>query len=124
MATLNKANNKITLSGLHAYLPYINIALCSQHVALAIILVSLSVPSSKNLMKSMSVPCVGVINAIGFTISRETHCSVHIKVGFKVGMASIKAYTSQYVVLLMIALQLLILDHALCLPSTVLHQIQ
>ncbi|KAJ3534458.1 hypothetical protein NMY22_g6915 [Coprinellus aureogranulatus] len=50
--------------------------------------------------------CVGVVNTVGSTISRETHCGVHINAGPEVGVASTKAYTSQYVALIMIALQL------------------
>ncbi|EKM76709.1 hypothetical protein AGABI1DRAFT_115602 [Agaricus bisporus var. burnettii JB137-S8] len=50
--------------------------------------------------------CVGVVNTVGSTISRETHCGVHINAGPEVGVASTKAYTSQYVALMMIALQL------------------
>ncbi|KAH6917806.1 L-glutamine D-fructose 6-phosphate amidotransferase [Coprinopsis sp. MPI-PUGE-AT-0042] len=50
--------------------------------------------------------CVGVVNTVGSTISRETHCGVHINAGPEVGVASTKAYTSQYIALLMIALQL------------------
>ncbi|PFH50611.1 hypothetical protein AMATHDRAFT_75506 [Amanita thiersii Skay4041] len=50
--------------------------------------------------------CIGVVNTVGSTISRETHCGVHINAGPEVGVASTKAYTSQYVALLMIALQL------------------
>ncbi|KZT03762.1 isomerising glucosamine-fructose-6-phosphate aminotransferase [Laetiporus sulphureus 93-53] len=50
--------------------------------------------------------CVGVVNVVGSTISRETHCGVHINAGPEIGVASTKAYTSQYIALLMIALQL------------------
>jgi len=50
--------------------------------------------------------CVGVVNTVGSTISRETHCGVHINAGPEIGVASTKAYTSQYIALLMIALQL------------------
>lgn len=50
--------------------------------------------------------CVGVTNAVGTTISRETHCGVHINAGPEVGVASTKAYTSQYVALALIALTL------------------
>lgn len=50
--------------------------------------------------------CIGVVNTVGSTLSRETHCGVHINAGPEVGVASTKAYTSQYVALLMIALQL------------------
>ncbi|PSS32045.1 hypothetical protein PHLCEN_2v2190 [Hermanssonia centrifuga] len=50
--------------------------------------------------------CVGVVNTVGSTISRETHCGVHINAGPEIGVASTKAYTSQYIALLMVALQL------------------
>ncbi|PIL23364.1 hypothetical protein GSI_14675 [Ganoderma sinense ZZ0214-1] len=50
--------------------------------------------------------CVGVVNTVGSTISRETHCGVHINAGPEIGVASTKAYTSQYIALLMMALQL------------------
>ncbi|KXN66146.1 SIS domain-containing protein [Conidiobolus coronatus NRRL 28638] len=40
------------------------------------------------------------------TISRETHCGVHINAGPEIGVASTKAYTSQYISLLLMALQL------------------
>lgn len=50
--------------------------------------------------------CVGVVNTVGSTISRETHCGVHINAGPEIGVASTKAYTSQYIALIMIALQL------------------
>ncbi|TCD71914.1 glutamine--fructose-6-phosphate transaminase (isomerizing) [Steccherinum ochraceum] len=50
--------------------------------------------------------CVGVVNTVGSTMSRETHCGVHINAGPEIGVASTKAYTSQYIALLMIALQL------------------
>jgi len=35
--------------------------------------------------------CVGVVNTVGSTISRETHCGVHINAGPEVGVASTKA---------------------------------
>ncbi|KAJ7432212.1 hypothetical protein B0H11DRAFT_2176961 [Mycena galericulata] len=50
--------------------------------------------------------CVGVVNTVGSTLSRETHCGVHINAGPEVGVASTKAYTSQYIALLLMALQL------------------
>ena len=50
--------------------------------------------------------CIGVTNAVGTSISRETHCGVHINAGPEVGVASTKAYTSQYIALVLIALQL------------------
>ncbi|KEI40113.1 uncharacterized protein L969DRAFT_93939 [Mixia osmundae IAM 14324] len=49
---------------------------------------------------------VGVVNVVGSTISRETHCGIHINAGPEIGVASTKAYTSQYIALLMMAIQL------------------
>ncbi|KAI8909059.1 hypothetical protein EDD86DRAFT_226740, partial [Gorgonomyces haynaldii] len=50
--------------------------------------------------------CVGITNTVGSSISRETHCGVHINAGPEIGVASTKAYTSQYLALLMMALML------------------
>jgi glucosamine--fructose-6-phosphate aminotransferase (isomerizing) len=50
--------------------------------------------------------CVGVTNVVGTSISRETHCGVHINAGPEVGVASTKAYTSQFIALILVALQL------------------
>ncbi|KIO26050.1 hypothetical protein M407DRAFT_74993 [Tulasnella calospora MUT 4182] len=50
--------------------------------------------------------CVGVVNTVGSTISRQTHCGIHINAGPEIGVASTKAYTSQYIALVMMALQL------------------
>ncbi|KAI9025114.1 isomerising glucosamine-fructose-6-phosphate aminotransferase [Phycomyces nitens] len=49
---------------------------------------------------------VGVTNTVGSSISRETHCGVHINAGPEIGVASTKAYTSQYIALVMMAIQL------------------
>lgn len=40
------------------------------------------------------------------TLSRETHSGVHINAGPEIGVASTKAYTSQYIALVMMAVQL------------------
>lgn len=50
--------------------------------------------------------CVGVVNVVGSTISRESHCGIHVNAGPEIGVASTKAYTSQYIALLMMAIQL------------------
>ncbi|UZJ52201.1 hypothetical protein CBS101457_001521 [Exobasidium rhododendri] len=50
--------------------------------------------------------CLGVVNTVGSTISRETHCGIHINAGPEIGVASTKAYTSQYIALIMMAVQL------------------
>ncbi len=56
--------------------------------------------------KERGALCLGVTNTVGSTISRETHCGVHINAGPEISVASTKAYTSQFIALLMIALQL------------------
>ncbi|XP_010550839.1 PREDICTED: glutamine--fructose-6-phosphate aminotransferase [isomerizing] 2-like [Tarenaya hassleriana] len=48
--------------------------------------------------------CVGVTNTVGSAIARNTHCGVHINAGAEIGVASTKAYTSQIVVMVMVAL--------------------
>lgn len=50
--------------------------------------------------------CVGVTNTVGSTLSRETTCGVHINAGPEIGVASTKAYTSQFIALVMMALTL------------------
>ncbi|MEL6672983.1 MAG: glutamine--fructose-6-phosphate transaminase (isomerizing) [Bacteroidota bacterium] len=47
---------------------------------------------------------LGVVNAVGSTISRETHAGVYIHAGPEIGVASTKAFTSQVTVLSLIAL--------------------
>lgn len=47
---------------------------------------------------------VGIVNCVGSSISRATHCGVHINAGPEIGVASTKAYTSQYIALVMFAL--------------------
>ncbi|TPX31857.1 glutamine---fructose-6-phosphate transaminase (isomerizing) [Synchytrium microbalum] len=56
--------------------------------------------------KERGALCLGVCNTVGSTISRETHCGVHINAGPEISVASTKAYTSQFIALTMIALQL------------------
>merc|ERR1712192_125942 len=47
---------------------------------------------------------LGVTNTVGSTISRETHCGIHVNAGPEIGVASTKAYTSQFLALVMFAL--------------------
>ncbi|CCK68308.1 glutamine--fructose-6-phosphate transaminase (isomerizing) GFA1 KNAG_0A06500 [Huiozyma naganishii CBS 8797] len=49
---------------------------------------------------------VGIVNSVGSSLSRATHCGVHINAGPEIGVASTKAYTSQYIALVMVALSL------------------
>ena len=50
--------------------------------------------------------CVGITNVVGSAIARETDCGVHVNAGCEIGVASTKAYTSQIVVLIMVAVSL------------------
>ncbi|KAJ3320150.1 glutamine--fructose-6-phosphate transaminase (isomerizing) [Boothiomyces sp. JEL0866] len=56
--------------------------------------------------KERGALCLGVTNVVGSSISRETHCGVHINAGPELSVASTKAYTSQFIALTLIALQL------------------
>jgi len=49
---------------------------------------------------------VGVTNTVGSSICRESHCGIHINAGPEIGVASTKAYTSQFLSLVMFALVL------------------
>eukprot|EP00095_Tigriopus_kingsejongensis_P008094 maker-scaffold590_size129399-snap-gene-0.26 protein:Tk08094 transcript:maker-scaffold590_size129399-snap-gene-0.26-mRNA-1 annotation:"hypothetical protein DAPPUDRAFT_329474" len=54
--------------------------------------------------KSRGALIMGITNTVGSSISRESHCGVHINAGPEIGVASTKAYTSQIVSLSMFAL--------------------
>ncbi|KAI1292269.1 Glutamine--fructose-6-phosphate aminotransferase [isomerizing] 1 [Halotydeus destructor] len=47
---------------------------------------------------------VGVTNTVGSSICRESHCGIHINAGPEIGVASTKAYTSQFISIVMFAL--------------------
>lgn len=47
---------------------------------------------------------MGITNTVGSSICRESHCGVHINAGPEIGVASTKAYTSQFISLVMFAL--------------------
>jgi len=49
---------------------------------------------------------VGITNTVGSTISRETHCGVHLNAGPEIGVASTKAYTSQIIAMILFALMM------------------
>ena len=49
---------------------------------------------------------VGICNIAGSSVSRETECGVYTRCGHEVGVASTKAFTSQIVVLYLLALKL------------------
>lgn len=48
--------------------------------------------------------CIGITNVVGSTIDRDTTCGLHVNAGSEIGVASTKAYTSQIVSLIMLAL--------------------
>jgi glutamine---fructose-6-phosphate transaminase (isomerizing) len=50
--------------------------------------------------------CVGITNVVGSSISRLTDFGAHLNAGVEVGVASTKAYTSQVVVMTLVALLL------------------
>ncbi|ESO11967.1 hypothetical protein HELRODRAFT_62071, partial [Helobdella robusta] len=47
---------------------------------------------------------LGVTNTASSSICRESHCGIHINAGPEIGVASTKAYTSQYIALVLFAL--------------------
>ncbi|KAL9979022.1 hypothetical protein ACROYT_G016614 [Oculina patagonica] len=49
---------------------------------------------------------VGITNTVGSSISRESMCGCHINAGPEIGVASTKAYTSQFLALTMFALMM------------------
>merc|ERR1711916_173993 len=56
--------------------------------------------------KARGALCVGITNTVGSAIARQTHCGVHVNAGVEIGVASTKAYTSQCIALIMVALVL------------------
>lgn len=49
---------------------------------------------------------VGITNTVGSSICRESNCGVHINAGPEIGVASTKAYTSQFIALVMFGLMM------------------
>ena len=47
---------------------------------------------------------IGVTNTVGSSLSKESDCGIHINAGPEIGVASTKAYTSQFISLVMFAL--------------------
>ena len=56
--------------------------------------------------KELGAFTVGIVNAVGSSIARETDCGVYIHAGPEIGVASTKAFTSQVSVLSMVAILL------------------
>jgi glucosamine--fructose-6-phosphate aminotransferase (isomerizing) len=53
--------------------------------------------------KSRGALCLGVVNVVGSTISRETDAGVYLRVGPEIGVASTKAFLGQVMVCAMLA---------------------
>lgn len=64
---------------------------------------------------------VGIVNVVGSSIARLTDCGVHTNAGAEIGVASTKAYTSQIVVLVVIALQVSLDSRAKLVRRKVIH---
>ena len=56
--------------------------------------------------KEQGALCIGITNTVGSAIARDTDCGININAGFEIGVASTKAYTSQIVAIIMMALAL------------------
>ncbi|ESO87445.1 hypothetical protein LOTGIDRAFT_235105 [Lottia gigantea] len=54
--------------------------------------------------KTRGALIVGITNVVGSSISRDSHCGVHINAGPEIGVASTKAYTSQFIALVLFGL--------------------
>ena len=56
--------------------------------------------------KQQGATTIGIVNAVGSTIARETDAGVYLHAGPEIGVASTKAFTSQVVVLAMMTIHL------------------
>ncbi len=56
--------------------------------------------------KQYGATCLGIVNAVGSTIARETDAGIYLHAGPEIGVASTKAFTSQVVVLAMLTVHL------------------
>ncbi|MBT9174507.1 MAG: Glutamine--fructose-6-phosphate aminotransferase (isomerizing) [candidate division WS2 bacterium] len=55
-------------------------------------------------LKELSYPVIGITNVIGSSVSRESDRTIYTRAGPEISVASTKAYTSQMLVLLLLAL--------------------
>ena len=58
------------------------------------------------LAKKKEALTYGIVNVVGSTIARTTHCGSYIHAGPEIGVASTKAFTSQLTVLFLLALKM------------------
>lgn len=56
--------------------------------------------------KHKGATVLGIVNAVGSTIARETHAGIYIHAGPEIGVASTKAFTSQVTALVLITLMI------------------
>lgn len=56
--------------------------------------------------KAQGALIVGITNTVGSTLARDSDCGVYLNAGVEIGVASTKAYTSQIIALILLALQL------------------
>lgn len=56
------------------------------------------------LAKVRDIIVIGIVNVVGSLISRESDCGIYLNAGREVAVASTKAFTSQVVVLMLVAL--------------------
>jgi len=56
--------------------------------------------------KAHNALCVGITNTVGSSQSRLTDCGIYLNCGPEIGVASTKAYTSQFVAITLLALKL------------------
>ncbi len=56
--------------------------------------------------KQQGATCLGIVNAVGGTIARETDAGIYLHAGPEIGVASTKAFTSQVVVLAMLTVHM------------------
>ncbi|MFA6571688.1 MAG: glutamine--fructose-6-phosphate transaminase (isomerizing), partial [Bacteroidota bacterium] len=56
--------------------------------------------------KQKGATALGIVNAVGSTIARETQAGIYIHAGPEIGVASTKAFTSQVAVLILLSLYL------------------
>lgn len=78
-------------------------------IKMTIVVVVVSGETADTLMalrfcKSRGALIIGITNTVGSSICRESHCGVHINAGPEIGVASTKAYTSQFISLVMFGL--------------------
>lgn len=56
--------------------------------------------------KARNALCVGITNAVGSSQARLTDCGIYLNCGPEIGVASTKAYTSQFIAITLLALKL------------------